>query len=223
MPSRPSDSRAASHRPDDGRSELRGRQDVAPQRDDRHRDRAELRGNRMAHQKASLSSARAEARHEHRPTVGDRGGRPSAAQIQLNKRIAAARNAEGILAIVEAEHEAFNAVNASTACNRLAKTHQGSSYTPTMDDRRVKTLFSTINRVSADLKAQAVANTLWALATLGWQAAEGAMRAALEGAAVRVAPSMNAQGVADTLWALGDAEACSREASCSDASRPHQG
>ena len=75
-PSQPSDWRAASHRHDDGRGEWRGRQDVAPQQDDRKIDRAELRGNRMAHQIASLSSARAEARHEHRPPVGDRGGRP---------------------------------------------------------------------------------------------------------------------------------------------------
>ena len=156
----------------------------------------------MAHQNASLSSARAEARHEHRPPVGNRGSRPSAAQIQLNKRIVAARNAEGILAIVEAEHGAFNAVNASTACSRLAKTHKGSSHTPRMDDGRVQTLFSTITRVSANLDGQAVSNALWALATLGWQAADGAMRAALEGAAVRVAPSMNAQGVANALWAL---------------------
>ena len=52
------------------------------------------------------------------------------------------------------------------------------------------------------MESQAVANTVWALATLGWQAGEGAMRSALEGAAVRVAPSMNAQGVANTVWAL---------------------
>ena len=43
---------------------------------------------------------------------------------------------------------------------------------------------------------QNVANTIWGLATLGWQAAEGPMRGALEAAAVRVAPSMNAQNVA---------------------------
>jgi hypothetical protein len=35
-----------------------------------------------------------------------------------------------------------------------------------------------------------VANTIWGLATLGWQAGEGPMRGALEAAAVRVAPSM---------------------------------
>jgi hypothetical protein len=50
--------------------------------------------------------------------------------------------------------------------------------------------------------AQAVSNTLWALATLGWQAVGGSMRSALEGAATRLAPSMNPQNVANTLWAL---------------------
>jgi hypothetical protein len=52
------------------------------------------------------------------------------------------------------------------------------------------------------MNPQGVANALWALATLGWQAADGPMRCALEAAAVRVAPSMNAQDVANALWAL---------------------
>jgi hypothetical protein len=57
-------------------------------------------------------------------------------------------------------------------------------------------------RVAPTMFAQNVANSLWALATLGWQAGEGSMRCALEGAAVRVAPSMNAEDVAKFLWAL---------------------
>ena len=57
-------------------------------------------------------------------------------------------------------------------------------------------------RVAPSMNAQAVANTIWGLATLGWQAGEGPMRGALEGAAVRVAPSMNAQDVANTIWGL---------------------
>jgi hypothetical protein len=52
------------------------------------------------------------------------------------------------------------------------------------------------------MNAQAVANTIWGLATLGWQADEGAMRGALEGAAVRVAPSMKSQNVANIIWGL---------------------
>ena len=123
-------------------------------------------------------------------------------QIELNKRIVATRDAESILTIVEAEHGAFNAVNAATACNRLAKTRQGSPHGLRLDDRRVQRLLSTVTRVAADLGGQQLANTLWALATLGWQAGVGSMRCALEGAAVRVAPSMNAQAVATALWAL---------------------
>jgi hypothetical protein len=55
-------------------------------------------------------------------------------------------------------------------------------------------------RVAPTMNAQDVANSLWAAATLGWQA--DSMRCALEGAAVRVAPTMNAQAVANSLWAL---------------------
>jgi hypothetical protein len=52
------------------------------------------------------------------------------------------------------------------------------------------------------MKPQAVANIIWGLATLGWQAGEGPMRGALEAAAVGVAPSMNAQEVANIIWGL---------------------
>jgi hypothetical protein len=57
-------------------------------------------------------------------------------------------------------------------------------------------------RVAPSMKPQEVANSLWALATLGWPAGEGSMRCALEGAAVRVAPSMKPQEVANSLWGL---------------------
>ena len=80
--------------------------------------------------------------------------------IELNKRIVAARDAESILAIVSAEHGAFNAVNAATACNRLAKSRQRSSPGLRMDDCRVQTLLSTVTRVAADLGGQQLANTL---------------------------------------------------------------
>jgi hypothetical protein len=118
----------------------------------------------------------------------------------LNKQIIAARDAEGILAIVETEHGEFNAVNAATACSRLAKTRHGSAHASGRDDRGVRQLIcTTINRVAPSMKPQEVANTIWGLATLGWQPEEGAMRGALEAAAVRVAPSMNEQAVANTI------------------------
>ena len=71
-------------------------------------------------------------------------------------------------------------------------------------------------RVAPSMNPQNVANTVWALATLGWQDGKGSMRCALEAAAVRVAPSMNAQGVANTVWALATLgwEANAETASC---------
>ncbi|MFN9910301.1 MAG: hypothetical protein ACK56F_30015, partial [bacterium] len=115
----------------------------------------------------------------YRQTTGNdsgNGGRPSGKQIQLNKQITAARDAEGILAIVEAEHGNFDAVNAATACSRLAKTRFGSAHGPGRDDRGARRLLSTIHRVAPSMKPQEVANTIWGLATLGWQPGEGAMR-----------------------------------------------
>ena len=57
-------------------------------------------------------------------------------------------------------------------------------------------------RVAPSMNPQDVANIIWGLATLGWQAGDGAMRGALEGAAVRVAPSMKVQDVANIIWGL---------------------
>jgi hypothetical protein len=57
-------------------------------------------------------------------------------------------------------------------------------------------------RVAPSMNAQDVANIVWGLATLGWQAGEGPMRGALEGAAVRVAPTMKPQEVANIIWGL---------------------
>jgi hypothetical protein len=130
------------------------------------------------------------------------GARPSGKQLQLNKQITTARDAEGILAIVEKEHGEFNAVNTATACSRLAKTRCGAAPGPGRDDRGVRQLLSTIHRIAPSMNAQEVANTIWGLATLGWQAAEGPMRGALEGEAVRVAPSMKPQVVANIIWGL---------------------
>ena len=56
-------------------------------------------------------------------------------------------------------------------------------------------------RLASGMKAQDVANTLWALATLGWSSSEGPTRSVLEGAVMRVALSMNTQAMANTLWA----------------------
>ena len=100
---RPSDSRADSHRRDNWCTD--------PRRDQpgRHGVREAPKDNR-----AALLGTRGEIGQGSRPHATSNhgaGGRPSAVQIHLNKRIAGARNFEDVPAIVEAEHGEFNAVN----------------------------------------------------------------------------------------------------------------
>jgi hypothetical protein len=76
----------------------------------------------------TLCGRRWRVQREYRQPTGSNsgnGGRPSAKQIQLNKQIIA-RDAKDILAIVEAAHGDFNAVNAATA----PSTRSGSPWTP---------------------------------------------------------------------------------------------
>ena len=200
LASRPSDSRVDSHRHDDWRS----RHDdwrSEPRRDQRRGDGA---GKAPEDNRAPLCGARGEFRQGFRPSArGNHGAgdhRPSVVQIQLNKRIVGARDFEDILAIVEVKHGEFDAVNAATACNRLAKAARCSANSATIDDLPVQALFRAISRVGPSMKPQEVSNTIWGLATLGWQPGQGPMRGALEAAAVRVAPTMDAQNVANTIW-----------------------
>jgi very-short-patch-repair endonuclease len=132
---------------------------------------------------------------------------PSARQRERNLRIEAAQDAESIYAIAEAEHSDFDAVKTAAAWHRLATTRQGTGNEPRIDARCEQTLLSAAVRVAPSMDAQNVADTLWALAKLGWQAEDSRMRvqmrSALEEAAARLAPSMNAEQVASTLWAHG--------------------
>jgi hypothetical protein len=152
---RPSDSRADSRQREDWRTEDPGRDQQG-----RHGVREAPKDNR-----APLSSGRGEIRQGLRPPARSNrgaGGRPSAVQIQLNKRIVGARNFEDVLAIVEGEHGEFNAVNAATACSRLAKAPRSRANGRTIDDRRVQALFKTLTRVAPTMESQALANTVWA-------------------------------------------------------------
>ena len=123
---RPSDSRADSReradwRPEDPRRDQQGR----------HRVREAPKDKRPP-----LLSGRGEIMQGLRPPASNNhgaGGRPSAVQIQLNKRIVGARNFEDVLAIVEAEHGEFNALNVATACSRLAKAPRTSANRTSID------------------------------------------------------------------------------------------
>jgi hypothetical protein len=77
---------------------------------------------------------------------------------------------------VAAEHGEFNARNAATACHRLAKLSQANRNGPRMADPRVGLLLSVATEVSASMNAQDVANTVWGLAKLEWQAGDGRWR-----------------------------------------------
>ncbi len=56
-----------------------------------------------------------------------------------------------------------------------------------------------VEAVARVFKAQEVANTLWAYATMGWEPGAGLMRD-LEGRAEALAGTFNTQDVANTLW-----------------------
>ena len=58
--------------------------------------------------------------------------------------------------IVEAQH----AVNAATACSRLAKATQSSAKSAESDDLRVQAFFKTVSRMGTSMDAQPVASTL---------------------------------------------------------------
>ena len=151
VPPRASGSRSYSDRRGERRSEpRRDRQcfasdsEFASRAHGRHHDGCDdPRDGHSPHRISRLSPAPGEVRREYRQpicSVAGSSGRPSANQIQLNSRIIKARGADSILAIVEAEHGEFNAVNAATACSRLAKTQKGSAQGPREDIRSVRLL-----------------------------------------------------------------------------------
>ena len=64
----------------------------------------------------------------------------------------------------------------------------------------MKELEGRAESLAGTFKAQGVANTLWAYATMGREPGAGVMRG-LEGRAESLAGTFNAQHVANTLWA----------------------
>jgi hypothetical protein len=77
----------------------------------------------------------------------------------------------------------------------MAKAH----YTPT-NPLVLEALEQRAEALGGTFKAQNVANTLWAYATMGQEPGAGVMRGR-EGRAEAVAGTFNAQNVANTLWA----------------------
>ena len=91
--------------------------------------------------------------------------------------------------------DAFEAQQVANILHIIAKTR----YSP-RDQSLVPQLDGRAEALAGTFKAQDVANTLWAYATMGREPGAGMMRA-LEGRAEALAGSFIAQGVANTLWA----------------------
>jgi len=91
--------------------------------------------------------------------------------------------------------DAFEAQAVANILHIIAKTR----YRP-RDQSLVPQLEGRAEAVAGTFKAQAVANTLWAYATMGREPGAGLMRE-LEGRAEALAGTFNAQDVAITLWA----------------------
>ena len=89
--------------------------------------------------------------------------------------------------------DAFGAQHVSNTLHIMAK----SRYRP-WDRTLVPELEGRAEAVAGTFKAQEVANTLWAYATMGRAPGAGMMRE-LEGRAEALAGTFNAQGVANTL------------------------
>ena len=91
--------------------------------------------------------------------------------------------------------DAFGAQAVANTLHIMAK----SRYRP-WDRTLVPELEGRAEALAGSFKAQEVANTLWAYATMGREPGAGVMRG-LEGRAEALAGTFNAQDVANTLWA----------------------
>jgi hypothetical protein len=100
----------------------------------------------------------------------------------------------------------FNAIHVSTAFHRLAALNKaGDLYTDgQLTQDRTEAIQLLENRAVAlveDFQAQGVANTIWALATIG-EAPSQELLELLDARAEAVASDLSAQGVANILWAF---------------------
>jgi hypothetical protein len=145
---------------------------------------------------------------------------PIAYQKSLERHIKAARDADGILAILKAEEHdgynfGFNADNTATAFIRLAVTFIGSARGSNLYAQGVRQLLGTIHRVAPSMNAPNVVNIIWGLAMLEWKIDDAnliwgsvddamleALSEAVVSAVVRVLPNMNASDFAKIIWGL---------------------
>lgn len=133
---------------------------------------------------------------------------PPAASLNLNKaitkRLTSATHFQQLLDIIAESSIYFDEVNVATALHRLARLHCTASNSNAaaviVNTDQFKVLLSAIAKLLPRFEAQAVSNTAWALATLGF-VPEGDLMQDLALRAATIIRSFRPQATSNTLWA----------------------
>ena len=116
-------------------------------------------------------------------------------------RIADAQTVHAVLNVVAANGSSFTPVNTSTALHRLARLSTLSSTQLPPSDGRVAALLALADAQVGDMRPRNLANTVWAVATLGVKPSVAFMGAWCAAAELHLG-AFEAQHVANSLWAL---------------------
>jgi hypothetical protein len=117
--------------------------------------------------------------------------------------LAGAQTVHAVLDVVAAVGGSFTPVNTSTALHRLARlaTLGGGQVPPSQGDSRVAALLALADAQVCDMRPRNLANTVWAVATLGLTPSPTFLHAWCSAAELQLG-SFEAQHVANSLWAL---------------------
>ena len=134
---------------------------------------------------------------------GSSAGSSFAAAVALNGEIKNCSSAEELHEIVKDQVDDFNHVNVATALHTMARLTRGTRRTANTSAHQltIQALSRRARDTAEAFNPQNVANTLWALATMG-EKPERELLGALLRRARDTAEAFNPQGVANTLWAL---------------------
>ena len=134
---------------------------------------------------------------------GSSAGSSFAAAVALNGEIKNCYSAEELHEIVKEQVDDFNHVNVATALHTMARLTKGTrpKAKTTAHQLTIQTLLRRARDTAEAFNPQEVANTLWALATMG-EKPERELVGALLRRARDTAEAFKPQNVANTLWAF---------------------
>lgn len=138
-----------------------------------------------------------------RPTASKRAGHDFSHNKPITKRLATAVHYQQILDIIAESVHQFDEVNVATALHRLAKLQPPnlSHHPPAIIyTNQFQQLIYAIKMLLDRFEAQAVSNTLWAFATLGYYP-DGETLDAIGEHAVTILSTFQPQATSNTLWA----------------------